>query len=151
MADFILHHIGVEPVPLEFESEEFHEEEVTTLEREASTPIYAGSSTNRLAIIMILLKIQAKNPGMTNVCFDDVLNAINNHIIDKKLDSKMPKTRAEARKVITEIGLDYESIHACPCDDFLYFGEGNDDRDFCPKCNRSRYREGLVGLKIPKK
>ena len=151
MADFIVDHFGTAPRPSNSESPAHEGEGITNLEKEASTPIFNGASTNRLAFIMIFLKIQAKHPGMTNVCLDDVLLAINDHVINKNLESKIPRTRAEARRVVTEIGLDYSTIDACPCDYFLYYGEIDSTLNACPKCNRSRYKEGLVSKKVPRK
>ena len=151
MADFIMDHFGTAPRPGNSESPATEGEGITNLEKEASTPIFNGASTNRLAFIMIFLKIQAKHPGMTNVCLDDVLGAINDHVINKNLESKIPRTRAEARRVVSEIGLDYNTIDACPCDYFLYYGAIDSTMNACPKCNRSRYKEGLVSNKVPRK
>ncbi len=151
MADFIIDHIGIAPRPVNCESAAEEGEGVTNLEREAATPIFNGASTNRLAFIMIFLKIQAKHHGMTNACFDDILQTINDHVLNKDLDSKIPRTRAEARRVVSEIGLDYNTIDACPCDYFLYYGEADSTLTSCPKCNRSRYKEGLVSQKVPRK
>jgi hypothetical protein len=107
---------------------------------------------NRLAMVMELLKVQARNHTMTNQCIDDVLRIINTFIIDPKLENKMPKTRYEARKIVSDMGLDYISIHACPCDGMLYYGP-NAELTECPieGCGLSRYRDDMLSKKVPRK
>jgi hypothetical protein len=152
VADYIQNTFGVEPRALDPVTAAKDHEGMTNLQREAGTPIYKGSNVNRLAIVMELLKVQARNPTMTNQCVDDVLRLINNFIIDPKLDNKMPKTRYEARKVVSDMGLDYVSIHACPCDGMLYYGPYAQLAE-CPLegCGLSRYRVGMLSKKVPRK
>jgi hypothetical protein len=137
VADYIQNIFGVQPRPLDPVTATKDHEGMTNLQREAAIPIYRGSIVNRLAIVMELLKVQARNPTMTNQCVDDVLRMINTFIIDPKLDNKMPKTRYEARKIVSDMGLDYVSIHACPCDGMLYYG---------PNAELTEYRIEGCGL-----
>jgi hypothetical protein len=137
VADYIQNTFGVQPRPLDPVTIAKDHEGMTNLQREAAIPIYRGSIVNRLAIVMELLKVQARNPTMTNQCVDDVLRMINTFIIDPKLDNKMPKTRYEARKIVSDMGLDYVSIHACPCDGMLYYG---------PNAELTEYRIEGCGL-----
>jgi len=87
---------------------------------------------------------------MSNACMDEIFEIIGNHVIDQKLESKMPKIRADARKVLTKLGLDYKTIHSCPCDGILYYRE-YEDREVCPKCNLSRYQEDTLNKIVPRK
>jgi hypothetical protein len=83
---------------------------------------------------------------------DDVLQLIHNFIIDPKLESNMPRSRYEARKIVSDMGLDYVSIHACPCDGILYYGNYA-NLTYCPleDCGLSRYKEGSISKKVPRK
>jgi hypothetical protein len=81
-------------------------------------------------------------------------------IVPKGKDSKgkvivnnMPKSRTEARKVIREVGFNYVIIHACLCDQTLYYGPQNGHLQSCPneKCGLSRYRTDMKSAKVPRK
>ena len=152
VADYIQNTFGVQPWPLDPVITAKDHEGMTNLQREVAIPIYRGSIVNLLAIVMELLKVQARNPTMTNQCVDDVLCMINTFIIDPKLDNKMPKTRYEARKIVSDMGLDYVSIHACPCNGMLYYGP-NAELIECPieGCGLSRYKDGMLSKKVPQK
>jgi hypothetical protein len=62
----------------------------------------------------------------------------------------IPKTRKEARKMMTVLGMDYDTIHACPEDHVLYRGEHSEKLQ-CPMCNASRFRDDVQGDKVPRK
>ncbi|GJZ04924.1 hypothetical protein Tco_0538199 [Tanacetum coccineum] len=50
------------------------------------------------------------------------------------------------------IGLGYEPIHACVNNCFLFWGKDNKDKQFCPVCNTSRWKDNnTTGNKVPKK
>jgi hypothetical protein len=66
VADYIQNTFGIEPRALDPSTAAEDHEGMTNDEREAGTPIYTGSSINRLAFVMELLKVQARNPTMTN-------------------------------------------------------------------------------------
>ena len=150
IADYIQNTFGIVPRALDPDTAAEDHEGMTNVEREAGTPIYTGSSTNRLAFVMELLKVQARNPTMTNQCVDDVLQLIQNFIIDPKLENNMPKPRYEARKIVSDMGLDNVTIHACPCDGMLYYGSYANLTQ-CPLegCGLSRYKEGSISKKVP--
>lgn len=82
---------------------------------------------------------------------DSIFKAISEKVIPQNLNSKMPTTRAEARKIITDVGLDYKVYDACPCDLTLYYGPLKSYLQACPKCNTSRYSDTTVTKKVPRK
>jgi hypothetical protein len=91
---------------------------------------------------------------------DELFHSLNEDIVPKGKDSdgkdivnNMPHSRAEARKVIREVGFDYIVIDACPCDETLYYRERNEHLQSCPKanCGLSRYRLDMKSLKVPRK
>lgn len=59
----------------------------------------------------------------------------------------MPETRDEARKILTNIGMDYKQYHACPKDCILYRGRYQSLKR-CPICDTPRYRDDLQGATI---
>lgn len=60
----------------------------------------------------------------------------------------MPETRDEARKMLSNIGMDYKQYHACPKDCILYRGRYESLKK-CPICDTPRYRDDLQGATIP--
>jgi hypothetical protein len=147
MADYVLNELGTEPIQFQLDADEPLDS--SFLEKEASTPLYKGCKTNKLAFILMWQKICARH-SLTQVAQDDILGLFGRHVLDPTLDPKMPLTRTEAQTVITNVGLDYETIDACPCDEVLYFGE-NVNALVCPKCKTSHYREDFRTKKVPRK
>ena len=52
---------------------------------------------------------------------DAIFKALSEKVIPLELHSKMPILSAEARKIISDVGLDYKVYHSCPCDLTLYY------------------------------
>lgn len=123
--------------------------EMSFLEQEASTKLYDGAEMSRLELIFWILTMQSRH-SLSNVCVDDMLSGIADKIISKKLHPNMPHTRVEARKVLTDLGLDYVVYDACPCDQTLYYGR-NKDKLACAKCKLSRYGTTTKKKIVPRK
>ncbi|KAK9943497.1 hypothetical protein M0R45_009103 [Rubus argutus] len=51
----------------------------------------------------------------------------------------VPESHYKAKKMLRELGLGYESIHACKNDCALFWKE-NEKLDKCPECNELRYK-----------
>jgi hypothetical protein len=147
VADYLLNQYGTMPTNFPMDADE--PKESSFIEKEAATPLYKGCKLNRLAFILMWQKLCARH-ALTHVAQDDILGLFGYHVLDPKLDPKMPLTRFEVRNVITNVGLDYITIDACPCDEVLYFHD-NENKTFCPKCRKSRYREDLKSKKVPRK
>ena len=62
----------------------------------------------------------------------------------------MPETRDAARQVLRRLGMDYNSIHACP-NDCVLFRREFESLATCPKCGADRYRQDLQGQTVPQK
>jgi hypothetical protein len=86
-------------------------------------------------------KICVKN-SLIQVGQVDILGLSRRQVLNPNLDPRMPFSRADAQKVIIDLGLDYETIDACLCDEVLYFGD-NVDALVCSKCNVLRCMENL--------
>ena len=134
-------------------------EGTTYLEQQASTPTYTGSKESRLTFIIRYLSWQAKNK-VSDIAMDSLFESMRDHVAPSGRDSKgnviqnnMPASRGEARRVIREVGFDYETIDACPCDNFLYYGRVNGALTRCPleDCKLPRYRSDLQSKTVPQK
>ncbi|XP_075658886.1 uncharacterized protein LOC142628728 [Castanea sativa] len=74
--------------------------------------------------------------GWTNKSFTLLLQVLQDLLPS---DAKFPKDCYEAKKIITDLGLGYEKIHACPNDCMLYWKEKS-NLDACPHCEESRWK-----------
>ena len=61
--------------------------------------------------------------------------------------AKIPSSFYEDKKIINKLGLHYTKIDACPNDCMLYYGEDK-DREFCTKCNESRWKKTKKSISI---
>ncbi|XP_075633708.1 uncharacterized protein LOC142606210 [Castanea sativa] len=61
--------------------------------------------------------------------------------VDKPLyaDAKLPKDHYKAKKIVRDLGLGYEKIHACP-NDWMLFWKENVNLEACPCCKVSRWK-----------
>jgi hypothetical protein len=75
--------------------------------------------------------------SLSNVYMDNMLSGMADKVISQKLNPNMPRTHVEARKVLTNIGLDYK-VYTCPCDQILFYG-WNKDKLESFRCKLSRY------------
>ena len=63
----------------------------------------------------------------------------------------LPSSYYAAKKLLADIGLGYQSIHACKNDCILYRNE-HETLDFCPECSESRWKvNNEKGKKVPHK
>lgn len=147
--DMMAHHGARDPAVIRVQSSAGPDADMTFLEKEASTKLYDGAASSRLKIIVEFLNLQARH-GWSNLAMDDIFSTISDLVIAPHLNSQMPRSRQEARKVISDVGLDYQVIHACPCDKTLYFGT-LENATFCPKCKISRYGNTTIKKTVPRK
>jgi len=56
------------------------------------------------------------------------------------LFNTVPKSYDEAKKMLRELGLGYESIHLCP-NNCVLFTKTNAHLDNCPVCDASRWKD----------
>ena len=102
--------------------------------QEAQAELYPGcSSTTRLSFILRMLHGKTKN-HMTNRAFDFVFGELNFFM---PAEMKLPKSYAEAKRVLSEIGMGYETIDIFKYDCSL-FGEYHASSTHCPECGHSR-------------
>jgi hypothetical protein len=76
----------------------------------ASTPLFEGSSTSILSIILVLLNSRTMH-YVSNVSMDEFFLLLRKELLPKI--NKMPKSSYEANKLIKSLGLNNDSFHAC--------------------------------------
>jgi hypothetical protein len=106
------------------------------LVRERETPLYPGSSDNRLSFTTELLRFKVAS-GWSDKSFTDLLN----FLADKLPKGNMvPRSTTKAKKILCPIELKYEKIHVCPNDCIIYWGKHKNNIS-CPTCDTSRYKK----------
>ena len=88
--------------------------------------------------------------GISDSAFTDLLSSIGSFLPQ---DHVLPVNTYEAKKSLSDLGLEYIKIHSCPNDCVLYRGI-NADASRCPKCKLSRWKVGKDGkcrVNIPAK
>ena len=60
----------------------------------------------------------------------------------------LPHTYRDLSLIMKEIGMQYETIHACPDDHVIYYNQNEFETEF-PECHISRYRTYQVTKKVP--
>lgn len=111
---------------------------------ETNTPLYEGCTETSLGALLRAISLKEET-GISIKAFDKHLG------FQKSLmptPNKLPKSYAEAKKILKGVGMGYELIHACLNGCFLYYKEG-DMHDQCPVCGLPRYED--VGNKVPMK
>ena len=67
---------------------------------------------------------------------------LNDRLLSSKIlppNNVLPKMSDEAKKMMSSLGLDYETIHACINDCVLYQGK-HEKAISCPKCGKLRFK-----------
>ena len=62
----------------------------------------------------------------------------------------LPRTYRDLSFIMKEIGMHYETIHACP-DDYVIYYNRHEFATKCPECHINRYRIDQVTKKVPRK
>ena len=70
---------------------------------------------------------------------DKAMDMILELLRDAFENAKLPESYYAAKKTINKLGLSYKTIHACPNDCMLYWGD-DAERDKCKTCDTSRWK-----------
>ncbi|XP_062116190.1 uncharacterized protein LOC133830269 [Humulus lupulus] len=128
-----------------------HNDERNTLPdlfAEAEKELSFGCTTfSILTFIVNLMHIKVMC-GWSNKSFDLLLDLLSKAF---PKDNKIPQSYYDAKKMLRDLGLGYETIHVCEYDCALFWKEiKNAER--CPICGHERYKfQGTKGNKIPHK
>ncbi|KAL3678077.1 hypothetical protein R1sor_021033 [Riccia sorocarpa] len=127
------------------------------LHDDAHTPLYHGAKVSKLTAVLLLTNLQQKY-NVPNVFMDGLFGLLKTKILPE--GNQMPDKRSSAKRMLSTIGLDYQCIHACPNDCYLYRDIPDDTaprqtrintQKNCPICGTSRYRADTMGNKVPAK
>ena len=113
---------------------------------EAKRELHEGCTTyTRLAFIMKLLYVKSYGQ-ITNRSFDLFMQLLCTALpwVD------FPKSYADAKSVLSEVGLGYQTIHVCKFDCALFWGDHKDDTH-CHVCGLSRWRDPTTIKKVAHK
>ncbi|XP_022031985.1 uncharacterized protein LOC110933051 [Helianthus annuus] len=92
-------------------------------------------SFSKLSFIVRLLLYKTLH-GLSNLAFDDLLQLLQEMIPEAKL----PASFTQARKIIRDLGLDYNKIPACPNDCMLYWKD-DEHAEVCRICHTSKWKQ----------
>ncbi|RVW49583.1 hypothetical protein CK203_076745 [Vitis vinifera] len=115
---------------------------------EANKELYPGCKKfSALTFLVKLMHIEVLN-HWSDKSFDMLLQVLVDAFPKR---SNIPKTYYDAKKMLRDLGLGYDSIHACKYDCALFWKE-NETLDKCPVCDEPRYKFcNGKGKKIPQK
>ncbi|XP_024198467.1 uncharacterized protein LOC112201787 [Rosa chinensis] len=101
-------------------------------------PLYPGcTKTTKLNGLIQTFNLKAKH-GMTDACYSDMLIMIGGLLPEA---NEVLASLYEAKKILSQLGMEYEKIHACPNDCILY-RQQHVDAIICPTCGVSRWKLG---------
>ncbi|XP_062102062.1 uncharacterized protein LOC133810687 [Humulus lupulus] len=128
-----------------------HNDERNTLPdlfAEAEQELYFGCTTfSILTFIVNLMHIKVMC-GWSNKSFDLLLDLLSKAF---PKDNKIPRSYYDAKKMLHDLGLGYETIHVCEYDCALFWKESK-NAERCPICGHERFKfQGTKGKKIPHK
>ncbi|OIT36597.1 hypothetical protein A4A49_06472 [Nicotiana attenuata] len=110
---------------------------------DAETELYPGcKSVSKLSFVVRLLHLKCIN-HWTNKSMDDLLSFFKEVL---PVESFVPNSFYEAKKVLRDLGLGYTKIDACQNDCILYWRE-HANAQSCPKCGESRWKSKENGGK----
>ncbi|XP_074359107.1 uncharacterized protein LOC141698318 [Apium graveolens] len=116
---------------------------------DAEQPLYEGSECIKLESMLKLHNWKARF-GISDSAFNDLLSTVGS-LLPK--DNVMPPNAYEAKKTLSDLGLEYIKYHSCPNNCILYRGV-NVDAFECPKCRLSRWKlgnDGKIRINVPAK
>ena len=119
-------------------------ENIDYLFGKAYQELYPGcTKCSALTFLVKLMHIKVLN-GWSNKSFDMFLELLLDAFPD---EAKIPKSHYDAKKMLRDFGLGYDSIHACKYDCVLFWKE-NEKLHNCPVCGEPRYKNGKILQKV---
>jgi len=98
-------------------------------------PLWEGCELSKLSFLVLLFNVKSSNKW-SNKSLNDLLQILQLALPN---GANIPRTFAEARKIIGKLGLRYEKSHVCPNNCQIY-RKDKKDHDFCSKCEASRWK-----------
>lgn len=122
-----------------------NEGEFEILMKKACEPLYEGCGLSSLSTTLLLYNLKVTH-GWSQASFSELLYLLKYKILPA--NNFLPSSSYEAKKSIHQLGLEYNSIHACSNDCILYRGQYT-NAQVCPVCNESRWKNGTS--QVPQK
>ncbi|XP_074368481.1 uncharacterized protein LOC141708644 [Apium graveolens] len=116
---------------------------------DAEQPLYKGSECTKLESMLKLHNWKSRF-GISDNAFTDLLTSVGSFFPQ---DHVLPVNAYEAKKTLSDLGLEYIKFHACPNNCILYRGI-NLNASECPKCRLSRWKvakDGKLRVNSPAK
>ncbi|KAL6650301.1 hypothetical protein ACP70R_009226 [Stipagrostis hirtigluma subsp. patula] len=108
-----------------------------SLLRSAQRELYPGCKSHSvLSFVLKLVHLKDLN-RWSNKSFEMLLKLLKEAF---PTGESIPTTYYEAKKMLRDLGLGYESIHAC-FNDCVLFWKDLEDEDYCPVCKESRWKK----------
>ncbi|KAL3676428.1 hypothetical protein R1sor_026376 [Riccia sorocarpa] len=129
----------------------------STLDEDACTPLFKGSRVSKLTATLLLSNLQQKY-NVSNSFMDSLYALLAKQLLPE--GNVLPDSHRSARRMMSSVGLDYQMVHACPNDCYLYkpipsatdpTTRVENTRTSCPICGASRYRLDTQGTTCPMK
>ena len=95
---------------------------------DAEQPLFEGSECTKLELVLKLHNWKARF-GVSDKAFTDLLESVGSFLPKGNV---LPPNMYEAKKTLTNLGLEYVKFHACPNDCVLYRGQVLESLDECP-------------------
>ncbi|XP_075515529.1 uncharacterized protein LOC142550176 [Primulina tabacum] len=117
--------------PMQSNVEEFYK-----LVEEGKQPLYAGCTDfSKLTFLVELFQLKVSRKW-SDKFFTTLLDFLRRVMPP---EAQVPNSFYEAKKLISNLGLHYEKIHACPNDCMIYWGNDANEQS-CRVCNLSRWK-----------
>ncbi|XP_020266395.1 uncharacterized protein LOC109841877 [Asparagus officinalis] len=113
-----------------------HVDEYEKYMKDAKRPIYENAKYSTLSWFVQLFQIKCLNKW-SNKSFTMLLKFLKDSM---PLGNNVPQSWYEAKRIMSDLGLNCEKIHACPNDCVLFWKENSKLKE-CPNCGVSRYKK----------
>ncbi|XP_074356181.1 uncharacterized protein LOC141695871 [Apium graveolens] len=107
---------------------------------DAEQPLYKGSECTKLESMLKIHNWKSRF-GISDSAFTDLFTSVGSFLPQ---DHVLPVNAYEAKKTLSDLGLEYIKFHACPNNCILYRGI-NLNASECPKCRLSRWKVAKDG------
>jgi hypothetical protein len=104
---------------------------------EAIKSLYARARSTKLAATVLLMNLCTVH-GVSNCFVDELFTILQGHLLPE--ENCLPKNYYAAKTLTRNLGLSYNTIHACESGCILFKGV-HADKEHCPKCSKPRFKD----------
>jgi hypothetical protein len=103
----------------------------------ATEELYHGAKSSVLAATILIMTLCTVH-GVSNKFADQLFTLFREHLLPS--ENMLPKNLYAAKGLISKLGLNYNTIHACQSGCVLFRGQYK-EATHCPKCKLPRYKD----------